>query len=506
MRKKPFWKKAVYAGEYTVEFTRNQNGLHIHIHALLLVKKAEQNRNQLYEDILLAWNRQTTWEEAPRKVFSETQKAAIAKALKWENTNLVDDLLDPTGSTLCGLESLYVLKDGKKRYVNPENEKEFMAGIMECLKYHFEPCKVKKDKETGEINLKQGAMNQPNGRFDIDLIIEVLPAIYGQRLYAKIGAFYGDARLNMNQTDSLGKLMQEFKKQFVPFYHFSSMEDWELELKARGLDKHADCIKDFKDSHQIELPKNWQNLSKAAFSSIKKAFKKFLTDQYPEELPLRKSILRAFDRCFEITYTFQGIKALRNGFKEVFGSYYIRFAAAVSERLQTVDQETGEITGIKAGGIIMESDFKTSVDQVRKVLKDLLKEIEQEENLKDNAVNEGVFHPETLKEALQHDYCYRIRDIATVMVERQETTTEKDLYGQMICLGSSRYQGITFSGKLKVVMKQFAEFISREVREKAETNRVRRKIREYERVSRGRHPGGSSEEGATEPHPSESHK
>ncbi|MCB1124136.1 MAG: protein rep, partial [Verrucomicrobiae bacterium] len=45
MRKKQAWKDLVYAGEFGVEVTKNENGLHIHIHSLLLVHKGPQNRN-----------------------------------------------------------------------------------------------------------------------------------------------------------------------------------------------------------------------------------------------------------------------------------------------------------------------------------------------------------------------------------------------------------------------------------------------------------------------------
>ena len=53
MRKRSWWKSTVYAGEFGVEATKNGNGLHIHIHSLLLVRKSPGNRNFLHRNILM---------------------------------------------------------------------------------------------------------------------------------------------------------------------------------------------------------------------------------------------------------------------------------------------------------------------------------------------------------------------------------------------------------------------------------------------------------------------
>lgn len=189
MRKKAFWKRQVYAGEFGVEVTRNDDGMHIHIHALLLVYKGKQNRNNLHRFILEAWNRQTKG-SSQRTAFSEEEKAAIMKGNKSITPEFVNEMF-PCGATFIGLESLYLQSKeqkkgyhfcdrlgGWKKYVSPKDGQDiFLAGVMECIKYHFEPMAMKKD-----------------GTYDFDLICEILPAIKGKPLYRKFGAFHASSK------------------------------------------------------------------------------------------------------------------------------------------------------------------------------------------------------------------------------------------------------------------------------------------------------------------------
>ena len=188
MRKRAFWKRMVYAGEFSVEITRNDAGLHIHIHSLLLVHKSTQNRNELHKEILLHWNKLTDG-AGSRQEFTEEEKAAILKSNK-HLTNWEVDGMSPSGATFVGLESLYVSsKEQKpgyrycphsglwKKYLSPKDGEFFMNGIMECLKYHFEPIALKKD-----------------GSLNVALVVEILPAIKGQPLYRKFGAFHSGTK------------------------------------------------------------------------------------------------------------------------------------------------------------------------------------------------------------------------------------------------------------------------------------------------------------------------
>jgi len=211
MRKKSFWKKHVYAGEFGVEVTKNEQGLHIHIHSLLLVHKSLQNRNKLHKDILKAWNRQTSG-SGLRKEISEAEKASIMKGNRLFSLLEVDHLA-PDGSTLIGLENLYLRSNENKpgfhycdhsghwkKYVKPSDGFDiFMSGIMECIKYHFQPMAMYED-----------------GSLDFDLICEILPSIKGKPLYRKFGAFHagtknaheGAKMLNINyKEDKIGQEM-----------------------------------------------------------------------------------------------------------------------------------------------------------------------------------------------------------------------------------------------------------------------------------------------------------
>jgi hypothetical protein len=181
MRKEAFWRQNVYAGEYALEFTKNENGLHCHIHALILQRKSLKNRNILHKWILQFWNNRTIDENILPSPFDVNRIAAICKGNKILTADWVDRHLDSRGSTFVGLESLYKVVDGKKRYVSSSSKEDMFAGIMECLKYHFEPFSLKSDITDG---------------FDWELIKEILPEIYHMSLYQKFGKFYGDKELN----------------------------------------------------------------------------------------------------------------------------------------------------------------------------------------------------------------------------------------------------------------------------------------------------------------------
>ncbi|MEL7249905.1 MAG: hypothetical protein AAFO03_15865 [Bacteroidota bacterium] len=189
MRKKPFWKYHVYGGEFGIEATRNDAGFHIHIHSLLLVHKSKQNRNELHKAIMQSWNTQTA-DKASKAAMPEERIAAICEGNKLI-TSTEARQLNPSGATFVGLESLYVSSKDKKRgfhwcdrinaykrYVRPSDDQDtFLSGIMECMKYHFEPMAM-----------------QDNGCYDFELLREILPAIKGKPLYRKFGAFHSRAK------------------------------------------------------------------------------------------------------------------------------------------------------------------------------------------------------------------------------------------------------------------------------------------------------------------------
>lgn len=193
MRKKKWWINQVYAGEFGVEITKNENGLHIHIHSLLLVHRERGNRNRLHREILLHWNKATAPDyDTAHNPLSPEIRAEIKKGNR-TITDMDTALMTDTGATFIGLENLYTLHKEKvpgskycerskayKLYSDKAKDKDkaLLAGVMECIKYHFEPS----------------GMYMDEGRLDFDLLNEILPKIYRKPLYRKFGAFHSGTK------------------------------------------------------------------------------------------------------------------------------------------------------------------------------------------------------------------------------------------------------------------------------------------------------------------------
>lgn len=86
---------------------------------------------------------------------------------------------------------------------NEDKVKAMTAGVLECIKYHFEPMAM-----------------QDNGVYNFDVIREMLPAIKGQRLYGKFGAFYASSKethpdvamLSITHKSKAEELIDELEK------------------------------------------------------------------------------------------------------------------------------------------------------------------------------------------------------------------------------------------------------------------------------------------------------
>lgn len=188
----PQWVEQVYGGEYGIETTKTPaNGLHIHIHSLLFVKRGMRNRNTLHRLILKEWNRLTVNPDSTRKHFSDDVKAAIIKSNRSFDESYVNSL-DPRGTTMINLEMIYSMDKGHKVRVTDFNSKEMLFAIMETIKYHFEPLAFDKDNKT----------------FDLDLMAEIAPVIYRKQLYKKFGCLHGETALNLK--DGADALKEDF--------------------------------------------------------------------------------------------------------------------------------------------------------------------------------------------------------------------------------------------------------------------------------------------------------
>ncbi|MDR0874135.1 MAG: hypothetical protein LBN27_11830, partial [Prevotellaceae bacterium] len=212
-----FWNYWVYGGEYGIEATggkwiskelaqkrgiicdfertisngkvlamrKHTDGLHIHIHALLMVRKERQSRNKLHRLILMEWNKLTATGDANRKRFTEEMKASIKKG----NATLTDDdiaKLHPNGATIISLENIFEIdKETKKKIHFSSSDcdiKKVMPAILETISYHFEPLAFDKDDKS----------------VDVELLCRLIPKVKNLRMYGKFGCLFSESSLNVN--------------------------------------------------------------------------------------------------------------------------------------------------------------------------------------------------------------------------------------------------------------------------------------------------------------------
>lgn len=148
------WKKYVYGATYNTEIKKGKNGLHIHLHCLVL-----QHKNIDYSEV--------------EHFFKET----------WKNQ---------TGATQVHYEPLYYYE---RKQESEEIEKvsfsddwtidQTTKSILECLKYNFKGDSLLKDDSTTD--------------YDIEFIQEVLNNSYRLRLTSRMGAFYRVKALNFQE-------------------------------------------------------------------------------------------------------------------------------------------------------------------------------------------------------------------------------------------------------------------------------------------------------------------
>lgn len=191
LRRLKFFKTMILGGEYGIETERKESGAHIHVHGLFFVRSAMQNRNHLHRHLLLNWNRLTIDEKAKRVEFNESDFVSIKKG----NKLLTDDdcrKLDPRGATFIGLNNIYTYNEAKEKvYSLNTTNKRFMKGVMEAIKYHFEPLFFDKENKT----------------FDLQAIADIKPLIAGKPLYKKFGCLVGETYLNLSEN-----IKQEFNE------------------------------------------------------------------------------------------------------------------------------------------------------------------------------------------------------------------------------------------------------------------------------------------------------
>lgn len=187
LRKTDEWINFVYGGEYGIENTKNENGYHIHIHALLFVKKMRSNRNMLHRIILRIWNKLTIDSNANREEFTTNDYVAIKKGNRLIYDSWIYNCLDPKGATLVSLETIFYIENKKKKHVYNYNKDTMLHAVMETISYHFKPKMfIEKD-----------------GFHDLKAIAEILPQVYKLPLYWKFGILQGETKLTISDNSLL---------------------------------------------------------------------------------------------------------------------------------------------------------------------------------------------------------------------------------------------------------------------------------------------------------------
>lgn len=204
MRKTPQWLSMAYGGEFGIEITKKSNGLHIHIHALVFIKREFRNRNKFHRIVLKQWNKYTIdpdynykskekqaaellMSPQQRKNFNNQEYEIFRAAVKKGNQSITDEdveILDRRGATFINMETIFSSVDGKKVRATEYGSKEMLFAVMEAISYHFKPTTF--DSEDGKHNLR--------------LMIKLLPALYNLRIYDRFGVLYQESPLNMKNN------------------------------------------------------------------------------------------------------------------------------------------------------------------------------------------------------------------------------------------------------------------------------------------------------------------
>jgi hypothetical protein len=164
MRKEPEWKQYIYAGEYGIEVKRSKtHGLHIHLHSFIL-QHPGYSVEQVRAIVDRLWRKQT----GNASTYSGIHYETLYTWKRDEENNIV---LDRKG---------YPVKD----YIKPGQSdlNQYLAGVLECIKYHFKP----------------DCIQTTDGRYDLELIDEILCNTKNLRMYSRFGAFYRQSLLNFN--------------------------------------------------------------------------------------------------------------------------------------------------------------------------------------------------------------------------------------------------------------------------------------------------------------------
>jgi hypothetical protein len=203
LRKYPFFKKYVYAGELVLETkkSKNNNGLHIHIHSFALLHKGV-SVNNFREELKKHWEKLTGANQIHCETLYFYKKNEAGQYITEKRKVIYPEPVE-AADLMYEIEEVEEIREVRKKiYVDSEIreiskdksltdiEREekimntFLQGVLECIKYHF----------------KQDAFfaNNSKTEYDVFLISEILEKTKRKRMYARYLAFYKEKKLNFD--------------------------------------------------------------------------------------------------------------------------------------------------------------------------------------------------------------------------------------------------------------------------------------------------------------------
>lgn len=180
MRKTEIWKKYIYAGEYGLEVKKSKNnGLHIHIHSFLL-QKPEFSIIEVQQEIAKVW----AYYSGNNSSFSGIHYEGLYTHERDENGKKVMETIEIYDRNT---QTKILKQVPVKQYINPKTAdiNQYLSGVLECIKYHFKPDCIQTE----------------NGKYDMELIEEILNNTKNKRLYSRFGKFYNVKELNFNNLE-----------------------------------------------------------------------------------------------------------------------------------------------------------------------------------------------------------------------------------------------------------------------------------------------------------------
>lgn len=203
MRRCKFFKDWIFGGEYGLEIKRskNQNGLHIHLHSFCFLK------NEMSVNNFRAWLTEK-WNKLTGAIFCHFETLYYYK--KGENGRYITEprrikdqygwIVDYEKTTEPDRQgaqrTLVPVMVRKKFYITPESTiQEYTAGVMECIKYHFKMDDYQRKK--GEPD-EDGVMLEQD-TWDVPLMMDILNNSVNMRFYSRYGGFLKIEELNFNK-------------------------------------------------------------------------------------------------------------------------------------------------------------------------------------------------------------------------------------------------------------------------------------------------------------------